>query len=94
MASLFRLRAFNMDSLTVEAAKPRHLRMTIVVDTRRCPPISRRTCGKLIPVVEVTDVTPADGGPRLALIRACAPPTAGARAWSTSFGADRGRGGL
>ena len=59
VASLFRRRAFNIDSLTVgHTETPEFSRMTIVVDTAKVPaPIVAANLRKLIPVAEVTDVT-------------------------------------
>ena len=59
MASLFRRRAFNIDSLTVGGSEtPDFSRMTIVVDTQRTPAdLVAANLRKLVPVVEVSDVT-------------------------------------
>jgi acetolactate synthase-1/3 small subunit len=59
VASLFRRRAFNIESLTVgHTETPEFSRMTIVVDTARVPaPIVEANLRKLIPVAEVVDVT-------------------------------------
>jgi len=59
VASLFRRRAFNIDSLTVGGSEaPDYSRMTIVVDTSRVPAhIVESNLRKLVPVVEVRDVT-------------------------------------
>jgi acetolactate synthase-1/3 small subunit len=59
VASLFRRRAFNIDSLTVGHTEVDHVsRMTIVVDTARVPAhIVEANLRKLIPVMDVTDVT-------------------------------------
>ena len=77
VASLFRRRAFNIDSLTVgHTETPEFSRMTIVVDTARVPAsIVEANLRKLIPVAEVTDVTHLATVERdLALIRVrCAP---------------------
>ena len=77
VASLFRRRAFNIDSLTVgHTETPEFSRMTIVVDTAKVPPpIVEANLRKLIPVAEVTDVTHMPTVDRdLALIRVrCAP---------------------
>jgi acetolactate synthase-1/3 small subunit len=77
VASLFRRRAFNIDSLTVgHTETPEFSRMTIVVDTARVPaPIVEANLRKLIPVAEVTDVTHMPTVDRdLALLRVrCAP---------------------
>jgi acetolactate synthase I/III small subunit len=77
VASLFRRRAFNIDSLTVGHTEDRGFsRMTIVVDTARVPaPIVEANLRKLIPVVEVVDVTHMPTVDRdLALIRVRAKP--------------------
>ena len=77
VASLFRRRAFNIDSLTVGGSEvPDFSRMTIVVDTARVPArIVEENLRKLIPVAEVHDVTGMPTVDRdLALIRVrCAP---------------------
>ncbi len=77
VASLFRRRAFNIDSLTVgHTETPEFSRMTIVVDTARVPAsIVEANLRKLIPVAEVVDVTHLPTVDRdLALIRVrCAP---------------------
>ena len=77
VASLFRRRAFNIDSLTVGHTEDNeYSRMTIVVDTARVPaPIVAANLRKLIPVAEVVDVTHLPTVDRdLALIRVrCAP---------------------
>jgi acetolactate synthase-1/3 small subunit len=77
VASLFRRRAFNIESLTVGHTETGEMsRMTIVVDTARVPaPIVAANLRKLVPVVEVTDVTHLPTVDRdLALIRvSCAP---------------------
>ena len=59
VASLFRRRAFNIDSLTVgHTETPKISRMTIVVDTRRTPAaLVAENLKKLVPVVDVKDVT-------------------------------------
>ena len=59
VASLFRRRAFNIDSLTVgHTETPEVSRMTIVVDTARVPAsLVAASLRKLIPVAEVVDVT-------------------------------------
>ena len=81
VASLFRRRAFNIDSLTVGGSEtPDTSRMTIVVDTAKVPAhLVEANLRKLIPVVEVTDVTHMPTVDRdLALIRvACAPADRG-----------------
>lgn len=72
VASLFRRRAFNIESLTVgHTEQPEVSRMTIVVDTARVPaPIVAANLRKLIPVVDVVDVTHQPTVDRdLALIR-------------------------
>jgi acetolactate synthase-1/3 small subunit len=78
VASLFRRRAFNIESLTVGGSEtPQFSRMTIVVDTAKAPAhLVAHNLRKLIPVVEVTDVTHLPTVDRdLALIRVkCAPP--------------------
>jgi acetolactate synthase-1/3 small subunit len=78
VASLFRRRAFNIESLTVgHTETPEVSRMTIVVDTARVPaPIVAANLRKLIPVAEVVDVTHMPTVDRdLGLIRVrCAPP--------------------
>ena len=77
VASLFRRRAFNIDSLTVGHTEVDHVsRMTIVVDTARVPaPIVEANLRKLVPVMDVTDVTHTPTVDRdLALIRVkCTP---------------------
>jgi acetolactate synthase-1/3 small subunit len=77
VASLFRRRAFNIDSLTVGHTETAEVsRMTIVVDTARVPAhIVEANLRKLIPVAEVVDVTHMATVDRdLALIRvSCAP---------------------
>jgi acetolactate synthase-1/3 small subunit len=77
VASLFRRRAFNIDSLTVGHTEEAEVsRMTIVVDTARVPAhIVEANLRKLIPVAEVVDVTHMATVDRdLALIRvSCAP---------------------
>jgi acetolactate synthase-1/3 small subunit len=77
VASLFRRRAFNIESLTVGHTETDAVsRMTIVVDTARVPaPIVASNLRKLIPVAEVVDVTHLPTVDRdLALIRVrCAP---------------------
>ena len=59
VSGLFRRRAFNIQTLTVGGSeKPDYARMTIVVDTLRTPAaLVAANLRKLIPVVEVTDVT-------------------------------------
>jgi acetolactate synthase-1/3 small subunit len=72
VASLFRRRAFNIDSLTVgHTETPEVSRMTIVVDTARVPAsLVAASLRKLIPVAEVVDVTHLPTVDRdLALIR-------------------------
>jgi acetolactate synthase-1/3 small subunit len=77
VASLFRRRAFNIDSLTVGHTEVDHVsRMTIVVDTARVPAhIVEANLRKLVPVMDVTDVTHSPTVDRdLALIRVhCSP---------------------
>ena len=77
VAGLFRRRAFNIDTLTVGGSEaPDMARMTIVVDTQRTPAaLVAANLRKLVPVVEVTDVTALPTVDRdLALIRVrCAP---------------------
>src|SRR5512142_1114028 len=72
VASLFRRRAFNIESLTVGHTETDDMsRMTIVVDTAKVPaPIVAANLRKLIPVAEVVDVTHLPTVDRdLALIR-------------------------
>jgi acetolactate synthase-1/3 small subunit len=72
VSGLFRRRAFNIDTLTVGGSEaPDYARMTIVVDTLRTPAaLVAANLRKLIPVVEVTDVTHMPTVERdLALIR-------------------------
>jgi acetolactate synthase-1/3 small subunit len=59
VASLFRRRAFNIKSLTVGGSEmPDFSRMTIVVDTAQTPAqLVESNLRKLVPVVEVADVT-------------------------------------
>jgi acetolactate synthase-1/3 small subunit len=77
VASLFRRRAFNIESLTVGHTETADMsRMTIVVDTAKVPAtIVAANLRKLIPVAEVVDVTHVPTVDRdLALIRVrCAP---------------------
>src|SRR5205814_4294540 len=77
VASLFRRRAFNIDSLTVGHSEQDGVsRMTIVVDTRRTPAsLVAENLRKLVPVLEVEDVTHRPAVSRdLALVRVkCAP---------------------
>jgi len=77
VASLFRRRAFNIDSLTVGHSEAAHVsRMTIVVDTRRTPAaLVAENLRKLVPVLDVEDVTHRPSVSRdLALVRVkCAP---------------------
>ncbi len=77
VASLFRRRAFNIESLTVGHTETEEVsRMTIVVDTARVPaPLVAANLRKLIPVAEVVDVTHLPTVDRdLALIRVrCSP---------------------
>ena len=77
VASLFRRRAFNIDSLTVGHTETAEFsRMTIVVDTARVPAsIVAANLRKLIPVAEVVDVTHLPTVDRdLALIRVKSSP--------------------
>ena len=72
VASLFRRRAFNIESLTVGHSEQHGFsRMTIVVDTARVPArLVEENLRKLIPVAEVRDVTNMPTVARdLALIR-------------------------
>jgi acetolactate synthase I/III small subunit len=72
VASLFRRRAFNIDSLTVGGSEtPEFSRMTIVVDTAKAPAhLVAHNLRKLVPVVEVIDVTDVPTVERdMALIR-------------------------
>lgn len=77
VASLFRRRAFNIESLTVGQSEMKdYSRMTVVVDTARVPArLVEESLRKLVPVAEVRDVTELPTVDRdLALIRvACAP---------------------
>lgn len=77
VSGLFRRRAFNIHTLTVGGSEtPEYARMTIVVDTLRTPAaLVAANLRKLIPVVEVTDVTHMPTVERdLALIRVkCTP---------------------
>jgi len=77
VASLFRRRAFNIESLTVGQSETKdYSRMTVVVDTARVPArLVEESLRKLVPVAEVRDVTDLPTVDRdLALIRvACAP---------------------
>lgn len=78
VVGLFRRRAFNIDSLTVGRTERADVScLTIVVDTARVP--AERVAAnlrKLMPVIEVEDVTDAPTVEReLALLRvACEPP--------------------
>ena len=77
VASLFRRRAFNIDSLTVGHTEDKeYSRMPIVVDPARVPAtIVAANLRKLIPVAEVVDVTHLPTVDRdLALIRVRARP--------------------
>lgn len=70
--SMFRRRAFNVDSLTVGGSEePGISRMTIVVETERVPAyLVEANLRKLVPVIEVRDVTHISTVSRdLALIR-------------------------
>lgn len=72
VASLFRRRAFNIESLTVGQSETRdYSRMTVVVDTARVPArLVEESLRKLVPVAEVRDVTDLPTVDRdLALIR-------------------------
>ena len=77
VASLFRRRAFNIESLTVGQSEMKdYSRMTVVVDTARVPArLVEESLRKLVPVAEVRDVTDLPTVDRdLALIRViCAP---------------------
>ncbi len=78
VASLFRRRAFNIESLTVGQSEVKdYSRMTVVVDTARVPArLVEESLRKLIPVSEVKDVTELPTVDRdLALIRVCCAPT-------------------
>jgi acetolactate synthase I/III small subunit len=81
VASLFRRRAFNIASLTVGGSEtPEFSRMTIVVDTAKAPAhLVAHHLRKLVPVVEVRDVTHVPTVDRdLALIRVrCTPAERG-----------------
>ena len=77
VASLFRRRAFNIESLTVGPTETDNVsRMTIVVDTARVPAhIVEANLRKLVPVMDVTDVTHTPTVDRdLALIRVTCSP--------------------
>jgi acetolactate synthase-1/3 small subunit len=77
VASLFRRRAFNIDSLTVGHTEEGDVsRMTIVVDTARVPAhLVEANLRKLVPVMDVTDVTHMPTVDRdLALIRVTCSP--------------------
>lgn len=79
VASLFRRRNFNIDSLTVGHSEQSDFsRMTIVVDTARAPArLVEESLRKLIPVAEVKDVTDVPTVDRdLALIRVRCEPGA------------------
>ena len=72
VASLFRRRAFNIKSLTVGGSEEKdYSRMTIVVDTAQTPArLVEANLLKLIPVVDVADITHMPSVSRdLALIR-------------------------
>ena len=72
VASLFRRRAFNIESLTVGQSEVKdYSRMTVVVDTARVPArLVEESLRKLVPVSEVKDVTELPTVDRdLALIR-------------------------
>lgn len=86
VASLFRRRNFNIESLTVGHSEQSDFsRMTIVVDTARAPArLVEESLRKLIPVAEVKDVTNVPTVDRdLALIRVRCEP--GARAELTQL---------
>jgi acetolactate synthase-1/3 small subunit len=79
VASLFRRRNFNIESLTVGHSEAQDFsRMTIVVDTARAPArLVEENLRKLIPVAEVKDVTHIPTVDRdLALIRVRCEPAA------------------
>src|SRR5687767_11737898 len=72
VASLFRRRAFNIESLTVGHTDQPHIsRMTIIVDTTQAAAhLVEANLAKLIHVIDVQDVTHADTLARdLALIK-------------------------
>ena len=72
VASLFRRRAFNIESLTVGRSEAvDYSRMTVVVDTAQVPArLVEESLRKLVPVAEVRDVTELPTVDRdLALIR-------------------------
>ena len=72
VASLFRRRGFNIESLTVGQSEAVDVsRMTVVVDTAKVPArLVEESLRKLIPVIEVRDVTDLPTVDRdLALIR-------------------------
>ena len=76
VASLFRRRAFNIESLTVGQSEVKNFsRMTVVVDTARVPArLVEESLRKLIPIAEVRDVTNCRTVDRdLALIRVRCP---------------------
>lgn len=78
VASLFRRRAFNIESLTVGGSEaPDFSRMTIVVDTAKAPAhLVASNLRKLVPVAEVQDVTHVPTVDRdLALIRVKSDPS-------------------
>jgi acetolactate synthase-1/3 small subunit len=78
VASLFRRRAFNIESLTVGGSEaPDFSRMTIVVDTAKAPAhLVASNLRKLVPVTEVLDVTHVPTVDRdLALIRVKSDPS-------------------
>ncbi|MGB8646081.1 MAG: acetolactate synthase small subunit [Anaerolineae bacterium] len=79
VASLFRRRAFNIESLTVGGTHEAHLsRMTILVDTEQtAPALVEANLEKLVNVVDVQDVTHLPTVMRdLALIKVRATPAA------------------
>jgi acetolactate synthase-1/3 small subunit len=71
VASLFRRRNFNIDSLTVGRTDNAHIsRMTIVMDSEADPEQVQKQLYKLINVIQVEDVTQVPGVSRdLALIK-------------------------
>jgi len=78
VASLFRRRAFNIESLTVGQSEMKdYSRMSVVVDTARVPArLVEESLRKLVPVAEVRDVTDLPTVDRdLALIRVTCAPT-------------------
>lgn len=77
VASLFRRRAFNIDSLTVGGSEdPNYARMTFVVDAAKVPArLVEANLRKLVSVVDIHDITHVKTVDReLAMIRVrCAP---------------------